>query len=152
MALLRPRRAPRVRHEVLESREQEIAEPAQFRIGLVKEIIAQTGGEELLHIVPGVFLAAARTAEVAIDRFPVAPDQEVEKRASLGAGGNPRYETGAIRASGNLLQRVSAKPARLGSGPDVVLVRDDCEGLMLKARSVFRANPRVEGGGVLTAQ
>ena len=59
-----------------------------------------------------------------------------------------RSELAAIRAYSNLLQRVSVKPARLGSGSDSVLVRDDCEGLMLKARSVVRAEPTVEIGGV----
>lgn len=96
-------------------------------------------------MVPCILLAEA--AEVAIGGFPIAPGREVENGASLGAGGNPPYEARAIRVSSNLLQRVSAKAARLGSGPVSVLVRHDCEGLMLKVRIVFRAEPRIESGG-----
>ena len=58
-----------------------------------------------------------------------------------------RSELAAIRASINLLQRVSAKLARLGSGPDSVLVRDDCEGIMLNAdRGLRRSACREQRG------
>lgn len=85
MPLLRQRRAPGVGVEMPERFQQQIAEAALARIGCGKQIVAQAMGEEVLHEVLAVFLRATDAAEVAINRLPVAVDEEVENRPLLRA-------------------------------------------------------------------
>lgn len=74
------RRAPGVGVEMPERFQQQIAEAALGRISGGKQVVAQAMGEEVLHEVLAVLLRATGAAEVAIDRLPVAADEEVENR------------------------------------------------------------------------
>ena len=76
-AFLGVRGATSVRQEMLERAEQEASEASARRVGLVKEIPLKTEGEEVLDKVLGLLLAAAGATEIAIDRLPVALNEEI---------------------------------------------------------------------------